>query len=110
MGREEIETLIRLSPGEELVRRAAEDLTRALYGGDDRRCRPEAHHPPGPVRFGRGDPERLPEADGSGLERLEGMVEEMSSLGLVYLVLDLGGLEDFPCEPEDFREPWGRES
>ena len=100
---EEIAALVRPGPGEELVRRAAEGVARTLSGGGMAAAAVlrlaglrERSGPDGETKGHRGDVV-------ADLERLEEMVKEMSSLGLVYLVLDLGEMDDLPWEAEGFR-------
>ncbi|MBC7246713.1 MAG: DUF3343 domain-containing protein [Actinobacteria bacterium] len=105
--REDIAALVRPGPGEELVRRAAEDLARTLSGGWMTAAavlriagRRDRSGPDGDTVGHYGDVD-------ADLGRMEETVREMSSLGLVHLVLDLGEMDGLPWEAGDFRRVLG---
>lgn len=107
LGREDIAALVRSGPGGELLRRAAEDLARTLSGGWMTAAavlrlagRRDRYGPVGDTVGRYGDVD-------ADLGRLEETVREMSSLGLVHLVLDMGGMDGLPWEAEDFRRALG---
>lgn len=101
LGREDVVALLEMGGGAGLLCRAAEALAGALTG---RQAVPAVVLDLSGGR-GMGIEEKTPEGRGNGrdLGRLRELVAEMSSRGLVYLILSLGEREELPWSAEEFR-------